>query len=683
VVRDDQTISLQPKAMEVLIYLAGCPSEVVPKERLIQAVWTNTFVTDDVLTHAISELRKAFRDDARNPKFIETVPRRGYRLIAPVKQLPATDTRRVGPLVVGRVLARWWLVPVAVILLGIGWFWIEQKKDPIAIEPSLPQRSILTSLPGNEESPSFSPDGNHVTFACQGSGEESNWDIYVQAIETRELTRRTDDRADDINPAWSPDGNYIAFARRNGTTEQLLLMPTHGYRERVLLTVPTKDSSSSRNRVCFTSAWMPDGTSLISSVPDKTSAGLVKISVKTGEKSWLTAPPEHVYDIQPAVSPDGRNLVFMRELNWTTKDLYLLPLSETVSPRAEPKRLTFENNQLSSPRWSADGASVLYSFAGHLWRIDPLEPGRIRRLMAWGGEPHEAPDFDISHAARRLVFERELWDSNIYRTDRSSSGKFSDPQPVIASTRLDRSPAYSPDGRKVAFVSERSGFHEVWVCDCDGGNPFQLTHFSGPIGGAASWSPDASRIAYDSWAGGAPHIYVASSTGEQATRLTDDSHPGAMPRWSRDGNWIYYTRSNPNRGELWKIPAEGGEPRFVAKRGAWGLESYDGRFVYFYRYPEGIYRVPVEGGQEEFFLKTINFYSCFAMAEGGIFFLSERTRSGSSFLSFYSFSSGDVKPIVEVIHPVPAPTATPDGRSVLFARRDREESDLMLVENFQ
>jgi TolB-like protein/DNA-binding winged helix-turn-helix (wHTH) protein/Tfp pilus assembly protein PilF len=78
------TVRLEPKAMQVLLYLAEHAGDVMPKERIVQAVWADTFVTDDVLTRAISELRHAFGDDARDPRVLQTIPKGGYRLIAPV-----------------------------------------------------------------------------------------------------------------------------------------------------------------------------------------------------------------------------------------------------------------------------------------------------------------------------------------------------------------------------------------------------------------------------------------------------------------------------------------------------------------------------------------------------------------------------------------------------------------------
>ena len=92
--REDQRISVEPKVLEVLSYLADYPGEVLSKEQIIQAVWPDTFVSDEVLRYSITELRKAFGDDAKNPQIIQTIARRGYRLIAEVsKRTPTTESR--------------------------------------------------------------------------------------------------------------------------------------------------------------------------------------------------------------------------------------------------------------------------------------------------------------------------------------------------------------------------------------------------------------------------------------------------------------------------------------------------------------------------------------------------------------------------------------------------------------
>jgi DNA-binding winged helix-turn-helix (wHTH) protein len=80
------TVRLEPKVMEVLVCLAEHAGETLPKEKLLQTAWPDTFVTDDALKHCISELRRVFEDDAREPRVIQTIPKRGYRFIAAVNR---------------------------------------------------------------------------------------------------------------------------------------------------------------------------------------------------------------------------------------------------------------------------------------------------------------------------------------------------------------------------------------------------------------------------------------------------------------------------------------------------------------------------------------------------------------------------------------------------------------------
>src|SRR2546428_360073 len=168
----------------------------------------------------------------------------------------------------------------------------------------------------------------------------------------------------------------------------------------------------------------------------------------------------------------------------------------------------------------------------------------------------------------RLVYVRSFADANIWRLDTSAPGAPASSPPLIAisSTREDYHPQFSPDGRRVAFGSWRSGGPEIWMADPDGSNAVQLT--SGALGsGFPHWSPDGERIVYLSNMEGQWEEYVIPATGGKPRNVT--SHPAmdAWPSFSRDGKWIYFTSDRTGELQIWKIPPSGGDAVQVTSTG--------------------------------------------------------------------------------------------------------------------
>jgi hypothetical protein len=227
--------------MAVLVYLAKHSGEVLSKERIIQAEWTETFVTDQVLTNAIFELRKAFKDDSKDPRFIQTVARRGYLLMVPVSReegLAEEKSSRAVPL-------RWIVVTVVGVAIVIGtWLWLDRlkRRDVVVQLKPVP----LTSYVGKEACPSFSPDGNQVVFQWNGESQD-NVDIYIKQVNGEGRLRLTTDPAVDSSPVWSPDGRYIAFVRIQRKTSKLFLVPPLKGEERQIASASSSSASVPRS----------------------------------------------------------------------------------------------------------------------------------------------------------------------------------------------------------------------------------------------------------------------------------------------------------------------------------------------------------------------------------------------------------------------------------------------------
>jgi len=327
--------------------------------------------------------------------------------------------------------------------------------------------------------------------------------------------------------------------------------------------------------------------------------------VETGEKRKLTSPPagDTVGDTAPAFSPDGRTLVFARY--GTRTDLYLLRLAEGYRPQGEPERIASDNGWNVGAAWTPDGNEILFSSGTRvnlgLWRVAASQSTKPRRL-AFVGDQAAMPA--VSRQGNRLAYAVERYDSNIWRVDLGGSGqKPGIPVKFISSTKPEYYPAYSPDGKRIAFVSARSGAPEVWVCESDGSDPVQLTSFGTVNTLRPQWSPGGESIAFEAAPGGNEDIYVISASGGVPQRLTTDPRQDSYPCWSRDGKWLYFKRAFPGvpGTQFWKMPSSGGEAIQVTRnRAQVARESPDGKWLYYSRGwpgPVSLWRMPVGGGR--------------------------------------------------------------------------------------
>jgi len=223
------------------------------------------------------------------------------------------------------------------------------------------------------------------------------------------------------------------------------------------------------------------------------------------------------------------------------------------------------------------------------------------------------------------------------------------PTSLIASTRAQSGPQFSPDGKKIAFGSNRSGSPEIWICDSEGLNPTQLTSIGGPETGTPRWSPDGKQISFDSHAKGNWDIYLVSAEGGSPKCLTTGSADNNLPSWSRDGKAVYFTSNRSGDYQVWKMPADGGEAGQITKQGRFvAFESPDGKFVYYtknrYSGTPGIWWVPVEGGEENLVydsFKAQNFGN-WAVVSDGIYLINPDSKVGRQ-LNFSTLPGGRLR----------------------------------------
>ncbi|PYV25321.1 MAG: hypothetical protein DMG24_09330 [Acidobacteria bacterium] len=543
----------------------------------------------------------------------------------------------------------------------------------------LPLRIVpFTSTTGQKSQPAFSPDGNAIAYSWKGE-KNDNADIYVKLVGAGVPLRLTTDPGDDLSPSWSPDGRFIAFVRLSKGGDGYYLVPALGGPERKL--ADSHKDSEWGNYL----DWSPDGKFL--AVADRMSAQdqlrLLLISVESGEKKVVASPPDP-FVASARFSPDGKFLAYVAGAGFLAQDIFLVPVSG-----GEAKRLTLDKRRVLGLAWTPSGNEILFSSDRgglySLWRV-PV-PGGTPEPVGSVGEDAYQPT--VSRQGNRLAYLHEKVNSNVWRTAGPNwSGPRSGPTKLISSTRTQFDMDFSPDGKKIAFGSDRTGSEEIWISASDGSNPVQLTSFGAPSTGTPRWSPDGKQIAFDSHKVGHSDIYVVNAEGGEPRRMTTEPFENNVPSWSRDGKLIYFSSDRTGDWQIWKVPAVGGKALQVTKQGGFeAFESADRRLLYYCKSfgVQGVWKIPVEGGEEVRVLDQGGLFG-WALVSHGICLINPGATPAT--IDFFEFASKRLKHLTAVDLGPSANAGSgfavsPDGKWVLYTRVDQLDSDIMLVENFQ
>jgi Tol biopolymer transport system component/DNA-binding winged helix-turn-helix (wHTH) protein len=700
--RSGTRVPIQGQPFQVLRVLLEAEGKVVTREELRQTLWPeDTFVDFELgVNTAVRKLRQALEDSAEHPKFIETLPRFGYRFMIPVEWVSGVaadpERRKLSFLHHGVAIAtpsarptRWqglFTTRNAVIggltacALGLSFLYYSHprrsKAGPSAVTP------VVTNV-GEKHTPSLSPDRQHLAFAWNG-GAGPHFSLYVKLVGTEESIRLTKQASIDFNPVWSPDGRYIAFCRiLKGGTGIYVIPAMGGVERRIRETHWQEDEFYQVFWYFGRLSWAPDGNLVAYSdhTDPNEPASIFLLSLDSSEARRLTSPRGSVGDYNPAFSPDGRTLAFNRGSQGVTS-IYTVPVSG-----GEEQRLVSGVQFGWGLAWTPDGRDIVFAKAswladaGWLWKI-PRGGGEPERLQ-FGQEAVEP-----SIQGNRLVYAHPTANINIWRRRLNSLASAGPSDRFIYSTRMESGPQFSPDGSKIAFESTRSGAYEVWMCRSDGTGVVQLTRFNSSTG-SPRWSPDGQQIAFDSRAPGNADIFVVDSQGGSPRRLTSEPSSEVVPSWSLDGRWIYFASDRTGRHEVWKMPSTGGSSVQVTHHGGFAaFESTDGRFLYYAKgmTVPGLWRIPTNGGEEVEIIRSLEagHWGYWAVVENGIYYLDTTAKPGIVFLDVNTSHTTRVfdlenRPATQA----PGLAVSSTNGTILYTQLDALSRDIMLVENFR
>jgi Tol biopolymer transport system component/DNA-binding winged helix-turn-helix (wHTH) protein len=569
------------------------------------------------------------------------------------------------------------LVGVAVAVLAVAavawWLRTANRQEDLKPVPLVAQADTNRAT--------FSPDGNRVAFSsCHGNG----CGIFVKQVGGGPPVRLTDGELD-LSPSWSPDDRSIAFLRGRGKDTAVMLIPAIGGSVRALT---RQGVTSDATRI----SWTPDSRWLIFSAQESVQEmfGIWCVSVETGERRRLIPlleknPPAvdrwSFGDVLSSLSPDGRTLVFLRSLRTWHYDLYTVRLTADLRPEGPMLKLParVEPDDFSNGiAWSGDKEIVLRieSQDPGLFRLR-VSPGATPQRLSWSGRESWNPAVSLSK--HRLVYLSATDGADLWRRDLRTG----EAQMIIGGNYNQGFAQYSPDDRRIAFQSNRSGTFGLWTCDAGGQNCQELMSFGGSTGGTPRWSPDGRWLAFDSRHEGASHIYVIGADGGQPRRLTNGDAENMVPSWSRDGRWIYFNSNRSGQWCFWKAPSTGGDAVQVTHRGnGAAFESVDGKFLYFTFAQAGdaLFRVPVGGGEEKQVASGVT--DGFAVTAKGIYFVMPDTQT----VQLLDERSGKISTVARLGAEHMSGqgiTVSSDDHYLVFSDFSITHNDLMLVEGFR
>ena len=687
-------IRLSGQPMEVLLHLLESGDRCVTREELQQVLWPGQVWADldGRLNKVVNRIREPLGDSGDHPRYIETLPRTGYRFLLPVKidELPCSppDTRqspkqpgatsgsyrrKISPLQTQALIL---LCAAALVVVAL---FASIVKNRLRSGPLLDPYP-LTAFVGVEESASISPRGDSVAFSWNG-GLRNDFDIYSIRLANRKLVRLTHEPGRDFGPAWSPDERSIAYLHESGAkSAALVVIPAGGGAARNLglitwgRTRPTLDWS----RDCH---WI-----VTSHSEGELHSTVLLISTITGERHELTIPPaESKGDFYPVFSPDGQKIAFVRFVTGYWSDVFTVEFDSSRAVVSNLRRVSKAGLQIGALTWLTNDELALSArpsiedYSLYRMKLNSGKALNVATVRIAGIEPTYAS------STGTLVYTASAAQQSIWTLPLDNSGlplAHAEPTRIIASSGIDAQADFSPTGAGIVFASDRLRQKGIWKSAGDGSEAQVLVNFGEGGASAPRWSPDGATIIFESRRGGASQIFIHDLATGANRVLAGGDYENFLPAWSHDGKMVYFCSTRSGSAELWKMPSRGGRAERVTVRGGiFAAESPDGQYL-FYTTALGssiLCRRSLVTGVETDVARDVETVPGFAVSKAGVYYIAPGNE-----IRYVDSATGRNRPVYTSSKSFGNGFAlSADGRRLLFTVTEREDSHLMITRNFQ
>ncbi len=672
IIINENSVPIENKVMEVLDYLALNSDRVVTRQELLQEIWKQDYVSEEVLTRCISVLRRVFSDDIKDPGVIKTIRKKGYQLIADVTvsdsdgKIERVSERKKSNM--GIVLS----VSILILLFIGNTIYSLGDQNDFVVWQDFPTATSKK----NEIFPAISPDGSRIAYTMY-SDSITNQDITVaiSGLEGNSI-RITNHPGNEFAPVWSPDGRYIAYFRTEDEKSGIYKVPAQGGMEEKI-GVPY-------NLIVQHMSWSPDGKQIAyvdrESLADSYSIYLM--NVENGTKTKLTTPTnQHWGDYAPSFSPDGTKLSFIRGVSAGTHDIFINDLQS-----GEERRLTYDTQRTLGQVWSKDDRIIYSASRGgtaELWSVSKNGGG-----STWLNIAGRYPSID----KKGDLLVTEVWDHDydiisVDVTNRGNAVRISKIVEGLNSTLEDFSPEISNDGQKLAFISNRSGNFEIYIYDKNELRATKITNIDSKYVSSPHWSSDDSQLLFNVFTlKGNADIYHLDIERQQLKQITTSAFNEITPQWASGDRGFYFSSNQTQKWEVWYYDLENNSQKQITNNGGYAVEVGSNENIYFTKFDStGIWEKSLITGLEKRIIEDLHLFDWgnFVITEQGIYYISRISASADPSLRFYDFELSSTELVMKLnnIPNVAGMSLSGDKKKVLITQRVSTNSDVVLYKN--
>lgn len=678
--------TVKPRLMKLLEFFLQNHNEVVTREAILDYVWEDRIVTENLLTKSISELRKLLEEHFQDEVSIETIRNVGYRFQASFSITNGLSN----PLNLSPSLTKKkrWVASLAIagslILLLVALF-IRNKHS--AAKYKFKTR-IISSLKGQELSPILSPDGQNIAFAWR-SNTSQPFHIYIRSLKENNPRKLSKYFTPEYNPAWSPDGKSIAYMRQN-KDGQVILEKKAIIGDDELQLADLSGFSSQRGMI-----WTKDGQSLVFSGKREGEAALrlYAYDIPRGAFHALTTPPDNIYgDIHPSYAAETHQLAFLRagqgqsifsknapiNSSILILDLQSGSINHLADMEYEVKELVYHPKLKLYLCWVSPQLGV-----NQLWGINLKGKKQLLRSST-GGMPGKGC-MGKDHA-----FFFEYWQSrvDVLEYPLHSATELGGPsREYLNSTLWDWGLRFANRSNNMAFISLRNGFQEVWTGAVDAPeSAMQVTQLQSDLIQSISLSPDGKGLLFLNVNDNQSNIYFVQTNGQNLQKLTVDGIDYSSPEWSPDGQHFYYSSNKSGAWEIWYRNLKGNINRRLTKNGghtALPDPNHEGQFYFMKNNKQDtIWRMDLDGGKTEAIFSAPGIEpSNWIPQKQGIYYIT--WREGGCQLNYFDFATNNslqLKDLEHLLPSIPALAIPPGGQSIFIAHSDEINADIIALE---